>query len=250
GGGGDAIPHGIHVWIERFTKLKPLAFRSAVTLAEAEDWITHMENLEEMLLPILVLGLPFAFQWGLKKWVLDRIVNTDYTNVAQVAAAARNIKLLHESGNSNKQDRDGNRVQNRGQGQQEIRGRYDHGQHVYRGRQDQSVEYKGRQDRDQDQRSAGRNGDDCQGQGSLGQRMSTETLPPLPLCATYGKPHPGVCYKATGGCFTYGSTQHKVKDCPQGKHKQSMSTDLARLPPTTGWVYATTRGQAAKTSGL
>nr|GFD38737.1 zinc finger, CCHC-type, retrotransposon Gag domain protein [Tanacetum cinerariifolium] len=37
GGGGDAIPHGIHVWIERFTKLKPLAFRSAVIPAEAED---------------------------------------------------------------------------------------------------------------------------------------------------------------------------------------------------------------------
>nr|GFC80949.1 zinc finger, CCHC-type, retrotransposon Gag domain protein [Tanacetum cinerariifolium] len=31
GGGGDVIPHGIHVWIERFTKLKPLAFRSAAT---------------------------------------------------------------------------------------------------------------------------------------------------------------------------------------------------------------------------
>nr|GFC56894.1 zinc finger, CCHC-type, retrotransposon Gag domain protein [Tanacetum cinerariifolium] len=120
------------------------------------------------------------FKWGLKKWVLDRIVNTDYTNVAQVAAAARNIELLHESGNSNKQDRDGNRVQNRGQCQQEIRGRYDHGQHVYRGHQDQSVEYKGRRDRGndlkrqdfrgQDQRSAGRNGNDRQGQGNYNQR--------------------------------------------------------------------------------
>nr|GFD32005.1 zinc finger, CCHC-type, retrotransposon Gag domain protein [Tanacetum cinerariifolium] len=141
------------------------------------------------------------FKWGLKKWVLDQIVNTDYTNVAQVAAAAYNIELLHESGNSNKQDRDGNRVQNKGQGQQEIRGRYD--------------------------------------QGSSGQRRSTETLPPPPLCATCGKPHPGVCYMATGGCFTCGFTQHKVKDYPQGKQKQSMSTDLARLPPTTGRVYAT-----------
>nr|GFB79437.1 reverse transcriptase domain-containing protein [Tanacetum cinerariifolium] len=131
------------------------------------------------------------FKWGLKKWVLDWIVNTYYTNVAQVAAAARNIELLHESGNSNKRDRD----------------------------------------------------------GSLGQRSSTETLPPPPLCATCGKPHPSVCYKATGGCFTCGSTQHKVKDCPRGKQKQSMSTDLARLPHTTGRVYATMRGQAAKTSG-
>nr|GEZ34842.1 zinc finger, CCHC-type, retrotransposon Gag domain protein [Tanacetum cinerariifolium] len=84
--------------------------------------------------------------------------------------------------------------------------------------------------------------------GSSGQRRSTETLPPPPLYATYGKPHPGVCYKATGGCFTCGSTQHKVKDCPQRKKKQSMSMDHARLPPTTRQVYATTRGQAAKTS--
>nr|GFB47983.1 zinc finger, CCHC-type, retrotransposon Gag domain protein [Tanacetum cinerariifolium] len=121
------------------------------------------------------------FKWGLKKWVLDWIVNTDYTNVGQVAVAAHNIELLHESGNSNKRDRDGNRVQNRGQGQQEIRGRYDQGQHVYRGRQDHSVEYRGRQDRGydskrqdcrgQDQRSAGRNGNDCQGQGNYNQRQ-------------------------------------------------------------------------------
>ncbi|GJW03733.1 zinc finger, CCHC-type, retrotransposon gag domain protein [Tanacetum coccineum] len=344
-GGGDAIPHGIHVWIERFTKLKPLAFRSAATPAEAEDWITHMEKLFQ------VLGCPdnfktrFAvfklkgdalswyfpaseqqryereygsicqldrensgeymerftrlasfvgatagdaqrqarhFKWGLKKWVLDRIVNTDYTNVAQVAAAARNIELLHESGNSNKRDRDGNRIQNRGQGQQENKGRYDQGQHEYRGRQDQSVEHRGRQDRGydskrqdfwgQDQRFTGRNGNDRQGQGnynqrqhrnqstrdsnqghasgSAGQRRSTKTLPPPPLCTTCGKPHPGVCYKATGGCFTCGSTQHKVKDCPQGKQKQSMPADFARLPPTTGRVYATTRDQAAKTSDV
>ncbi|GKF46902.1 hypothetical protein Tco_0136704 [Tanacetum coccineum] len=74
------------------------------------------------------------FKWGLKKWVLERIVNTDYTNVAQVAAAARNIELLHKSGNLNKRDRDGNRIQNRGQGQQENKGRYDQGQGVVRTR--------------------------------------------------------------------------------------------------------------------
>nr|GFC12827.1 reverse transcriptase domain-containing protein [Tanacetum cinerariifolium] len=228
-----------------------------------------------MLLPILVLGLLFvrSFTTG----ILRHMNN----NVMSVVAAARNIELLHESGNSNKRDRDGNRVQNKGQGQQEIRGRYEQGQHVYRGHQDKSVEYRGHQDRGydskrqdfrgQDQRSAGRNGNDHQGQGnynqrqhrnhstwdfnqghasgSSGQRRSTKTLPPPPLCATCGKPHPGVCYQATRVCFTCGSTQHKVKDCPQGKQKQSMSTDLARLPPTTGRVYATTRGKAAKTSG-
>ncbi|GJV27972.1 zinc finger, CCHC-type, retrotransposon gag domain protein [Tanacetum coccineum] len=287
GGGGDAIPQGIHVWIERFTKLKPLAFRSAATPAEAEDWITHMEKLFQVLgcpdnfktrlaafklegdalswwkahLRTQVGGDAFAdtctwvafreifynryfpaseqqryereygsicqldrensgeymerftrlasfvgatagdaqrqarhFKWGLKKWVLDRIVNTEYTNVAQVAAAARNIELLHESGNSNKRDRDGNRIQNRGQGQQENKGRYDQGQHEYRGRQDQSVEHRGRQDRGydskrqdfrgQDQRFTGRNGNDRQGfkLHVLHVRGGSTNLPPIPLC--------------------------------------------------------------------
>ncbi|GJS70138.1 reverse transcriptase domain-containing protein [Tanacetum coccineum] len=121
-------------------------------------------------------------------------------------------------------------------------------------KEDQSVEHRGRQDRGydskrqdfrgQDQRFTGRNGNDRQGQG---QRRSTETLPPPPLCTTCGKPHPGVCYKATGGCFTCGSTQHKVKDCPQGKQKQSMP----RVLLDTSYymtVLSTTRDQAAKTS--
>ncbi|GKF09474.1 hypothetical protein Tco_0043698 [Tanacetum coccineum] len=149
------------------------------------------------------------FKWGLKKWVLDRIVNTDYTNVAQVAAAARNIELLHESGNSNKRDRDGNRIQNRGQGQQENKGHYDQGQHEYRGCQDRGYDSKRQDFRGQDQRFASRNGNDRQGQGNYnqrqhrsqstrdfnqghasvfaGQRRSTETLPPPPLCTTCGK---------------------------------------------------------------
>nr|GFD21930.1 zinc finger, CCHC-type, retrotransposon Gag domain protein [Tanacetum cinerariifolium] len=65
GGGGDDIPHGIHVWIERFTKLKPLAFRSAATPAEAEDWITHMEKLFQ------VLGCPDNFKTRLAAFKLE-----------------------------------------------------------------------------------------------------------------------------------------------------------------------------------
>ncbi|GJT36118.1 zinc finger, CCHC-type, retrotransposon gag domain protein [Tanacetum coccineum] len=328
--------------IERFTKLKPLAFRSAATPAEAEDWITHMEKLFQVLgcpdnfktrlaafklegdalswwkahLRTQVGGDAFAdtctwvafreifynryfpaseqqryereygsicqldrensgeymerftrlasfvgatagdaqrqarhFKWGLKKWVLDRIVNTDYTNVAQVAAAARNIELLHESGNSNKRDRDGNWIQNRGQCQQENKGRYDQGQHKFTGRNGNDRQGQGNYNQRQHRGQSTRDFNQGHASGFVSQRRSTETLTPPPLCTTCGKPHPGVCYKATGGCFTCGSTQHKVKDCPQGKQKQSMPADFARLPPTTGRVYATTRDQAAKTSG-
>ncbi|GJX46409.1 hypothetical protein Tco_0271599 [Tanacetum coccineum] len=65
GGGGDAVPQGIHVWIERFNKLKPLAFRSAATPAEAEDWITHMEKLFQ------VLGCPDNFKTRLAAFKLE-----------------------------------------------------------------------------------------------------------------------------------------------------------------------------------
>ncbi|GJU23736.1 putative reverse transcriptase domain-containing protein [Tanacetum coccineum] len=196
------------------------------------------------LLPILVLGFLFR-----------EIFTTEYFPSSEQQRYSHKKRLeIRKSGIEKVIG-----IQTRGQGQQENKGRHDQGQHEYRGRQDQSVEHRGRQDRGydsrrqdfrgQDQRFNGRNGNDRQGQGSASQRRSTETLPPPPLCTTCGKPHPGVCYKATGGCFTCGSTQHKVKDCPQAKQKQNMPTDFARLPPATGRVYATTRDQAAKTSG-
>ncbi|GJV95918.1 zinc finger, CCHC-type, retrotransposon gag domain protein [Tanacetum coccineum] len=36
------------------------------------------------------------FKWALCDWILDGIVNTKFTNVAQVANAARNIEILRE----------------------------------------------------------------------------------------------------------------------------------------------------------
>nr|GEZ05785.1 hypothetical protein [Tanacetum cinerariifolium] len=47
-------------------------------------------------------------KWALCDWILDGIVNTEFTNVAQVANAGRNIELLRERGGSNnKRNRDG-----------------------------------------------------------------------------------------------------------------------------------------------
>ncbi|GKA31946.1 zinc finger, CCHC-type, retrotransposon gag domain protein [Tanacetum coccineum] len=116
-------PRGIHVWIERFTKLKPLAFRSAATPAEAKRywWKAHLRT--------QVGGDAFV---DTCTWVAFReIFYNRYFPASEqqtyerilgryIAAAAHNIKLLHESGNSNKRDRDGNRIQNRGQGHQVI----------------------------------------------------------------------------------------------------------------------------------
>ncbi|GKA67211.1 reverse transcriptase domain-containing protein [Tanacetum coccineum] len=222
-----------------------------------EDWITHMEKLFQ------VLGCPDNFKTRLAAFKLEgdslswwkahlrtQVGGDAFADTCTWVAfreifynryfpASKQQRYEREYGSIYQLDRENSgeymeRIEmesefRKGQGQQENKGRYDQGHHEYRGRQDQSVEHRGRQDR--------------------GQRRSTETLPPPPLCTTCGKPHLGVCYKATGGCFTCGSTQHKVKDCPQAKQKQSMPADFARLPPPTGRVYVTTRDQAAKTLG-
>ena len=352
-----APPTGIHVWIERFNKLKPITFKSAATPHEAEDWITHVEKLFRVLgcgdefktrlatfklegdaqnwWTALVQAkggdfaetcswadfieafyrqyLPMAeqlryereygsirqgdqessgefmqrflrlasfvgpevtgdavrqarhFKWALKKWVLDKIVNTTFEDVAGVQDAARNIELLHADRVSYKRDRDGNRVDSRSHGRQ------DHRQDS-RGRQDQGYDQRGRQDRgynnrqqdyrNQDRRDTGRYGGDRQGQnnnnrrrdsqqyqqsGSSGQKKSFEALPPPPTCPSCGKTHPGPCYKASGGCFWCGSTQHKVVDCP--KKKAGEPKVDARAAPNSGRVYSMTRDQAAGSSG-
>ncbi|PWA54694.1 zinc finger, CCHC-type, Retrotransposon gag domain protein [Artemisia annua] len=51
------------------------------------------------------------FKWGLKEWILDGIVNTEFTDVAQVANVGRNIELFHERNKENKRNRDGDRIQ-------------------------------------------------------------------------------------------------------------------------------------------
>nr|GEX58229.1 zinc finger, CCHC-type, retrotransposon Gag domain protein [Tanacetum cinerariifolium] len=52
------------------------------------------------------------FKWDLSEWILDGIVNTEFTDVAQVANARRNIELLCERGGvNNKRNRDGDRIQ-------------------------------------------------------------------------------------------------------------------------------------------
>ncbi|PWA49938.1 zinc finger, CCHC-type, Retrotransposon gag domain protein [Artemisia annua] len=50
------------------------------------------------------------FKWGLKEWILDGIVNTEFTDVAQVANAGRNIGLLRERNRENKRNCDGDRI--------------------------------------------------------------------------------------------------------------------------------------------
>ncbi|GKA34391.1 zinc finger, CCHC-type, retrotransposon gag domain protein [Tanacetum coccineum] len=224
GGGGDAIPQGIHVDRKDYISLKPLRFVGGDAL------------------PILVLGL-----LSLQIYYNRYFPASEHNDIGE--SMGRYVSRIRENSGSTMEKFTRwlfcwSNWEDCPLGKPNISMAKEDQSVEHRGRQDRGYDSKRQDFRGQDQRFTGRNGNDRQGQG---QRRSTETLPPPPLCTTCGKPHPGVCYKATGGCFTCGSTQHKVKDCPQGKQKQSMP----RVLLDTSYymtVLSTTRDQAAKTS--
>nr|GEU95882.1 retrotransposon protein, putative, Ty3-gypsy subclass [Tanacetum cinerariifolium] len=53
------------------------------------------------------------YKWGLNDFILDRILNTEFTDVAQVANAARNVEIFRDrpkNEGNNKRDKDGYRI--------------------------------------------------------------------------------------------------------------------------------------------
>ncbi|GJU18870.1 putative reverse transcriptase domain-containing protein [Tanacetum coccineum] len=49
GSGGNPPPVTIHTWLERFNKQKPHTFEKAVTPVDAENWISHMEKIFDVM---------------------------------------------------------------------------------------------------------------------------------------------------------------------------------------------------------
>nr|GEZ12934.1 zinc finger, CCHC-type, retrotransposon Gag domain protein [Tanacetum cinerariifolium] len=54
--GGNPPPTTIHTWLERFNKQKPHSFEKATAPVDAENWISHMEKIFD------VMGCEDAFK--------------------------------------------------------------------------------------------------------------------------------------------------------------------------------------------
>nr|GEY59188.1 zinc finger, CCHC-type, retrotransposon Gag domain protein [Tanacetum cinerariifolium] len=54
--GGNPLPVTIHTWLERFNKQKPHSFEKATAPVDAENWISHMEMIFD------VIGCDDAFK--------------------------------------------------------------------------------------------------------------------------------------------------------------------------------------------
>nr|GEW94427.1 putative reverse transcriptase domain-containing protein [Tanacetum cinerariifolium] len=173
--GGNPPSVTIHTWLERFNKQKPRSFEKATTLVDAENWISHMEKIFDVMGckdafktrlavykfegnalawwkaykqakggDVWLITVSWAefkklfflqffpraeqepagteeeqaknFQWGLRKSTLNHLLCMLYTDVAQVANAARNYEILHERDDDdverpNKRQKSGDRHQ-------------------------------------------------------------------------------------------------------------------------------------------
>ncbi|GJU33103.1 hypothetical protein Tco_1176692 [Tanacetum coccineum] len=109
------------------------------------------------------------FKCGLNDFVLDRILNTEFTDVAQVANTARNIEIFRDrpkNEGDNKRDRDDHRIRP-SKTPSRVDDRRDsdrYGNHGRHGNRDRYGTYRWRGDRQGSDRHG--NGSDRQGNGS------------------------------------------------------------------------------------
>nr|GFC75448.1 hypothetical protein [Tanacetum cinerariifolium] len=184
---------------------------------------------------------------GLRRSTLNHLMCMSYTDVAQVANAARNYEILHKRDDDNaerpdKRQRSGDRHQPTSQ-QSSHRS---HGHHNDRHGSDR----RGGSDnhRSSNNNYSGSNnrnsgyGHDQRNKGHQSNRSTNS------VCTTCGRRHPGECHRATGTCFKCGQAGHLQKDCK--KNTTEVTPGQAdKKPGALGRIFAITKGYAANTSG-
>nr|GFB65579.1 hypothetical protein [Tanacetum cinerariifolium] len=175
------------------------------------------------------------FQWGLRKSTLNHLMCMPFTDVAQVANAARNYEILHE-----RDDDDAERPDKR-----QKSGDW----HQPTSQQSSHRNYGHNNDRHGSDRRGGSDNHRSSNNNYSGNnnRGPSEGYS-YPVCTTCGRRHPGECHRATGTCFKCGQAGHLQKDCKKNT-TASTSGQADKKPGASGRVFAITEDHATKASG-
>nr|GEZ65993.1 hypothetical protein [Tanacetum cinerariifolium] len=262
--GGNPPSVTIHTWLERFNKQKTHSLEKATAPIDAENWISHMEKIFDVMdcedafktrlamykfegnalawwkaykqakggdaWLITVTWADFKklfflqffpraeqepvgteeeqaknFQWGLRRSTLNHLMCMSYTDVAQVANAARNYKILHERDDVGTERPD-----------------------------------KRNSDNGRDQRNMGHQSNRSTNSGSQQSRGPSEGYS-YPVCTTCGRRHQGECRRAVGTFFKCGQAGHLQKDSRMNT-TTSTSGQADKKPGASGRVFAITEG--------
>nr|GEY79755.1 putative reverse transcriptase domain-containing protein [Tanacetum cinerariifolium] len=160
------------------------------------------------------------FKWALCDWILDGIVNTEFTDVARVANSGRNIELLRERGGSNnKRNRDRDRIQPAARNNNQ------------KGYDQKRSDGSGYDRQNNSQRDFGQRGNDGRSYDRQGGNSGR------------------TCHRITDACFSYGLTGHMAKDCPKNGGSGSKGNGNDKQLAAKGKVFSLTRDHAVNSSG-
>nr|GFC34150.1 hypothetical protein [Tanacetum cinerariifolium] len=150
------------------------------------------------------------FQWGLRRSTLNHLMCMSYTDVAQVANAARNYEILHERDDDDAKRPD--KRQKSGDRHHPTSQQSSHRNHGHNNDRHGS-----------DRRSGGDN-----------HRSSNNNY------SGNNNRHPGECRRAAGTCFKCGQAGHLQKDCKKNT-TASTSGQADKKPGASGRVFAITK---------
>ncbi|GJV81488.1 reverse transcriptase, partial [Tanacetum coccineum] len=212
------------------------------------------------------------FRWGLHKSILDHVMCIQFTDVAQVADAARNLEILRDrddydrSERSDKRHKSGDQYQpatqqssyrSHGQNNDRHGSNRQGGGGNYRNNNNNNISRDNNRsnlnryrlyllyDMNLTSRHGNRNsgaGRDQRNRGSQQSRVPSEGYT-HPVCTTCGRRHPGECRRAAGTCFKCGQAGHLQRDCKKNTGASS-SGHADKKPDASGRVFALTQDQA------
>nr|GEU46239.1 putative reverse transcriptase domain-containing protein [Tanacetum cinerariifolium] len=250
--GGNPPPVTIYTWLERFNKQKPHSFEKATAPMDAENWISYMEKIFD------VMGCEDAFKtrlavykfegnalawWKAYKqakggdaWLVT-VTWADFKKLffLQFFPRAEQERLKMEQKSGDRHQSTSQQSSHRSHGHNNDR----HGSNRHGGsdnHRNSNNNYSGSNNRNsgygRDQRNMGHQSD----------RSANS------VCTTCGRRHPGDCRRAAGTCFKCRQAGHLQKDCKKNTIA-STSGQADKKPCASGRVFAITEGHAATTSG-